>query len=84
MGGGHGSYDAIFILFPFATFNVMFENQLSMGLFFLGFIQYPLYGFLLDLANEKGNIDKIATIILIAHIVLVCLIFAFKDPTNWG
>jgi len=65
MGGGHGYFEPVFIVFPFAT--ILFIWFKTMNLFFLAasLIQYPLYGLLIDVWSQRFQF--IAVLIFIVH-----------------
>ena len=68
MGGGHGWYGPTFILFPWATFNVVWQGQLSPLLATAGaLLQYPVYGLLIDKFRGTKFQYPVIAVILILH-----------------
>jgi hypothetical protein len=53
MGGGHGYFEPIFILFPFSCISFIFLMR-SIFVYFYA-IQYPVYGLLLDKMKAKNT-----------------------------
>ena len=55
MGGGHGWYTPTMMLFPLATINLAWQDQLSTPFLIAGIFQFIIYGFLIDNAKNKKN-----------------------------
>lgn len=71
MGGGHGTYIPADVLFPFGMIGTVFQDEITTPFIILGFIQFPVYGYLLD--RTKNN--KLKYCIPIIHFVLMIVIF---------
>ncbi|MDB5199969.1 MAG: hypothetical protein JWO92_1932 [Chitinophagaceae bacterium] len=81
MGGGHGWYTPTFIIFPWASFNVIWQDHLSIPLLLLGIFQFVIYGLLMD-RSKTVNTKRNLIAILLIHIILVILIISFKN-SEW-
>lgn len=78
-GGGHGFYQPIFALFPFATFSCVWNADLSFINFIIAIFQFPLYGLWIDKTSNK---KRTWFVILFFHILLASLIILFAN-LNW-
>ncbi|MEN2400727.1 hypothetical protein GKZ90_0013135 [Flavobacterium sp. MC2016-06] len=78
-GGGHGFVQPIFALFPFATFTCIWMSELGFLNLILALIQFPVYGLLIDKANDK---KRTWIIISILHFLIATLIILYANP-NW-
>jgi len=76
-GGGHGLYKPTMVLFPLATLNLAWQDQLSIPFMIVGIFQFIIYGFLID--NTKNKKLVIACILLL-HIIMVFIILMLKNP----
>jgi len=70
MGGGHGTYLPSIILFPFGMIGTTFQQSITALFTILGIVQFPVYGYLLDILKH----NKLKHLILIFHILLVVII----------
>lgn len=75
MGGGHGTYIPAILLFPFGMIGTTFQDSITSPFVVLGIIQFPFYGYLVDILN--GN--KLKYLILIFHILLVIIVLIFTN-----
>lgn len=78
-GGGHGFFQPIFALFPFATFSCIWAGELSLIDLIIAILQFPLYGLWIDKTSNK---TRTWVVILILHVLLATLIILFAD-SNW-
>src|SRR5687767_7372279 len=79
MGGGHGWYIPTFVTFPWATFNTIWQDQLSKILLIIGIFQFPVYGIMID--KSKGSKRKLVVFgVIVTHIFLAIMILSFKNP----
>lgn len=78
-GGGHGYFQPMFLIFPFATFTCIGNNALTLINLTLAIIQFPVYGILIDKSNNKR---MMSFIILIIHIVVSVIILKYANE-NW-
>lgn len=67
-GGGHGTYFPILTIFPFSLLGTFFNEKISI---FIGIVQLPVYGFLMD----KFSTKKAFPIIIAVHVI--CMYIAF-------
>ena len=78
-GAGHGTYAPARILFPYSMLSVGFGNYIYFPYTIIGFIQFPLYGFIL-VGMSRTKYLKITIIALaIAHIITASICFIFPN-----
>lgn len=65
-GGGHGFSDQLIVLFPWTFVSNIINSEVIF--LFLGLIQFPIYGFLYDVSNQK---KKVVARIVIVHFLIV-------------
>ncbi|RLJ31797.1 hypothetical protein CLU97_1236 [Chryseobacterium sp. 7] len=70
-GGGHGTYFPLLVLFPFSLLGTFFNEEIPL---FIGIIQLPIYGFLMD----KLGIKKALPVIVAIHIIGMCTVFMLR------
>ncbi len=75
MNGGHGIYLPTSILFPYGMFGTIFQHSITTPFIILGIIQFPIYGYLLDILKDK----KLKFLILIFHILLIIIVLNFTN-----
>ena len=75
MGGGHGTYVPTMILFPYGMIGTTFQQSLTAPFTILGIVQFPVYGYLLDILKD----NKLKYLILIFHILLVIIVLNFTN-----
>jgi len=80
MGAGHGWYTPAMLLFPWATFNVMWQDYLSEPIVFVGLFQFIIYGLLIESFQTKQGRKRLVVGIICSHILLVLLILLLKNP----
>jgi hypothetical protein len=80
MGGGHGWYTPTMVVFPWATINTIWEDQLSKPLLIAGIFQFTVYGFLIDKTKRTKSRNWVITGILLSHILLATVILSFINP----
>ena len=79
-GAGHRNYLLAKILFPFTMLSTKAFGSIVAPFIVLAIIQFPLYGFILGVANVKGRIFLLATGLLLLHSIAVGACFFFADP----
>ena len=77
MGAGHGSYIPAIFFFPFSMLSILLFDQITIPFVIIAFIQYPLYGFLIDKTNNNTN-KSILLLLLFLHILLAVIIISSK------
>jgi hypothetical protein len=82
MGGGHGWYTPTMVVFPWATINAIWEDQLSIPLLIAGVFQFAVYGFLIDKTKGTKSRRWVILSILLSHILLATSILTFLNP-HW-
>lgn len=82
MGGGHGWYTPAMLLFPWATFNTIWQNHLSIPLMCIGAFQFILYGILIDKSRDKIFQKFMIGALLLSHFLLGIIILVLRD-SNW-
>lgn len=70
-GGGHGTYFPILAIFPFSLLGTFFNEKISL---FIGIVQLPVYGFLID----KFSTKKALSVIIAIHVIAMCTVFMLK------
>lgn len=73
LGGGHGTPVPTYILYPKLFLFHGFENSNHMWVWVLLLGQYPMYGFIIDLAALRSRQLLAAGILTIIHFTLVVL-----------
>ena len=77
MGAGHGTYIPAMGLFPFSMLSILLFNKITMPFVIIAFIQYPLYGFVIDKTKSNEN-KRTMFLLLFLHIFLAFIIIAAK------
>lgn len=80
MGGGHGWYTPVVMLFPWATLNIAWQGHLSETFMVAGAFQFVLYGILIDKAKGTKRQNLVMVGIMLSHIMLAILILTLKNP----
>lgn len=80
-GAGHGDYFWAKVFFPFTLLSVLAFDSITVPFIMLAVVQFPLYGLLLGKANEKGQLLRYLTLLLLVHslTVLVCFFFVGEN-----
>lgn len=78
IGGGHGSFTPAVVLFPWATFNTIWQDNLSIIPAFLGAFQFVVYGVLIDKVKQHQNV--VTMVIVASHVLLTVLILTLRGP----
>ncbi|AKQ44581.1 hypothetical protein TH63_01290 [Rufibacter radiotolerans] len=81
-GGGHGWYEPAIVLFPFGLISILLFKIITTPFIILAILQYPLYGFFIDLTEDFKKQKKVIISIVLLHIVLAVLILIFRG-SNW-
>lgn len=79
-GFGHGSYVAARIVLPFACAAMGDYAGAPTLVSALAFLEWPLYGLLIDMAKQKG---LVLAVIFVAHIGICLLLFRLWTE-NYG
>jgi hypothetical protein len=66
-GAGHGDYHLAMILFPYTMLSTTIFDSITAPFILLAIIQFPLYGFILGHANEKGRFVSIFILLCVLH-----------------
>ncbi len=79
-GGGHGTYTAAKILFPYTMFLAeVFATSINWPLMALAVLEFPLYGFFLGWAATRGRTKVAIYSILFLHAVAWVLCLSLKS-----
>lgn len=78
-GGGHGYYEPMIFVFPFASILFVWFDTINIGFIILAIIQYPVYGLLIDLYSKRYK--KTILFIIILHGVTA--IAAYNAMPEW-
>lgn len=70
-GGGHGTYFPLLVIFPFSLLGTFFNEEIPL---FIGIIQLPIYGFLMDRFGTK----KALPVIIAIHVICIFTVFMLK------
>jgi len=80
-GAGHGHYEFARVLFPYTMLlTPLANNTIAPLLIVLAFVQFPLYGALIGLANRKSREGLVMLILALAHLVAAALCFSGLLP----
>jgi hypothetical protein len=80
-GGGHGSYYLAKILFPYAMASTVFTGYITQPIVWLGVLQFPAYGLILDWAHSTGRQGHYTIALVGIHLAFVALAFLFSNPS---
>ncbi len=70
MGGGHGFFEPMFFLFPFASILFLWYNTINILFLFIACLQYPMYGLFIDKVTLPLEKVKTEYLLLFIHILL--------------
>jgi hypothetical protein len=79
MGGGHGTYIPSKIFFPYTMLSTVETESISPFFIVLAFIQYPLYGLIIQFGKEKKKKILRSSIIGIVHVIAMILALTFEN-----
>lgn len=74
-GAGHGDYFWAKVLFPYTMLSIFLFQSITAPFIVLAIAQFPLYGIILAYANGKGQVARMATILLLVHSAAVAGVF---------
>ena|SRR5438105_15591245 len=80
-GGGHGTYWLAKTLFPWTMMSTAVTKSIVQPFIALAFVQYPLYGIILDVARATSRLTPAAPTLAAAHVAAVMLAFAISNPS---
>lgn len=70
-GGGHGTYMPAAALFPYTMILTMFTREI-LGVFgLLAFIQFALYGYVIDRGRANGYVWRAVLAVVAGHLTAV-------------
>jgi len=72
-GGGHGYFEPLIFLFPFAALGFLIVGKMNLAFIILGLSQFSIYGYLLD--RQSGKIKLTVLVIIIFHLTLSAIIY---------
>ncbi len=80
-GGGHGWYGPAVLLFPWPLIGTLFPSAESLTtlMIVLAFVQYPIYGFLIDFTQNTPWFKRTLWGIVSVHLMLMLLLIALGD-----
>ena len=70
-----GNYDLGIIVFPWAFIQAFFQNKINFIFLILGFLQFPVYGVIIDKVKMKKLL--LIVFIIVVHVVLCWSILNF-------
>jgi hypothetical protein len=77
MGGGHWWYEPTMVVFPWATFNIAWQDHWSTPFMIGGIFQFIIYGLLIDKTRNK---KLVIVCILLLHMIMVFIILRLRNP----
>ncbi|HEY0676857.1 MAG TPA: hypothetical protein VGD17_01180 [Chitinophagaceae bacterium] len=77
MAGGHGWYEPAMTLFPFGMLETLWLDRITQTSLFIGTLQFPLYGFLIDKTRCKHYGNKLILALVIMHLALAVFIIIY-------
>jgi hypothetical protein len=80
-GGGHGTYYAAKLLFPWTMMSTVVTKSITQPFVVLGIAQYPFYGIVLDVARSKGRLAPAVLTLVAAHLCAIMLAFVISNPS---
>ena len=80
-GGGHGTYYLAKILFPYTMAATAFTGAIVQPFIAAAFVQYPLYGTILDWRRSAGRFKPGLLALAATHLVAVLLAFGISNPS---
>jgi hypothetical protein len=84
-GGGHGTYTAAKILFPYTMyFAASIVGKISAPLLVLALLEFPAYGFTIGLAAKRGRMKVALALVLAVHTAASGLCFSVKNADFAG
>lgn len=81
-GAGHGDYKLAMILFPYTMLSTTIFDSITPPFILLAIIQFPLYGFILGRANEKGRFVPIFILLCVVHCLAVAAMFLVVSTSS--
>lgn len=78
MGGGHGTYIPMMLIFPWGSLLLIWKDYISVFTILLAIVQFPVYGLIIDkLKISVENILPLFVLILL-HIIAGTLVVFFN------
>jgi len=79
--GGHGTYFPAKILFPWTMISTAFFDEITGFFALVSLAQFPVYGFILTVANRNKMYDKVRAMLIMIHVgaIIFALIFSSRD-----
>lgn len=74
-GGGHGFLQPLYIVFPYSILLTQIFTEETGLLFLVMFIQFPIYGFIID----KYKTSKTLFLILLLHLIAIICVFLLEN-----
>ena len=74
-GAGHGNYRLAMILFPYTLLSTSVFDSITPPFIILAIIQFPIYGFALGYAYEKGRVLSMSIVLCVVHGIALAAIF---------
>jgi hypothetical protein len=80
-GGGHGDYVLTRLLFPYSMLLTLASSDtIALPSMVLAFLQFPIYGWLLDEGRRRERLFTTAIILFVVHGIAANLCFAGLLP----
>jgi len=74
-GAGHGDYLWAKVLFPFTLLSFRVSGTITNPFMAFAIVQFPLYGFILSIANVKGRHLPSLVALIVVHSLAVAACF---------
>jgi hypothetical protein len=73
-GGGHGFMEPLYVIFPYSfLLGETFKDETWLFFLFM-FVQFPIYGFIIDKWNTKTTL----VLLILLHLITVVCVFLTK------
>ena len=77
---GHGPYIVPAVLVPFAMLMTLAFSPGFLLFFFVGFVQFPIYGLIVFLPQSRSARIAAALAVFVVHAIAVIVVFANEIP----
>lgn len=79
-GGGHGFIEPLYVVFPYSVLLTQFFGDYEWLILLIMFIQFPIYGFIID----KWKTRKTLILILLTHLMAGGYIFFSENKIHYN
>ena len=82
-GAGHGDYLLAMILFPYTLLSTSLFNSITAPFIVFAIVQFPIYGFVLGYANERGRLVSMSLLLSVVHGVAAAAMLLIASESFW-